>query len=113
MSRPSSGYDYTFVRVEDFDYAKEISIAETCNDSVKTLLPLEDKLTTLNMCLNRISRGDSSQPRKLALSWSRRAAKECSPRRKPWDHARVRGNKPRTGRKKIYDKITEDSYAKP
>ena len=61
MSRPSSGYDYTFVRVEDFDYAKEISIAETCNDSVKTLFPLEDKLTTLNMCLNRISRGDSSR----------------------------------------------------
>jgi hypothetical protein len=68
MSRPSSGYDYTFVRVEDFDYAKEISIAETCNDSVKTLFPLKDILTTLNMCLNRISRGDSSSARALDLS---------------------------------------------
>lgn len=60
MSRPSSGYDYTFVRVEDFDCAKKISIAETCNGSVKTLLSQEDKLTTPNMCLNRIARGDSS-----------------------------------------------------
>ncbi len=104
MSRPSSGYDYTFVRVEDFDYAKEISIAETCNDSVKTLFPLKDKLTTLNMCLNRISRGDSSQPRSGArMQPTAQAVGSC----------RVEGNKPRTGRKKIYDKITEDSCVKP
>jgi hypothetical protein len=100
MSRPSSGYDYTFVRVEDFDCAKKISIAETCNGSVKTLLSQEDKLTTPNMCLNRISSGGSSQAAEACPELSRRAAQECSPRRKPWDHARVKGKKPQTGRKK-------------
>ena len=51
MSRPSSGYDYTFVRVEDFDSAKKLSIAKGCNKTVKTLYPPEDKLTTPNMCV--------------------------------------------------------------
>lgn len=54
MSVPSSGYDYTFVRVEDFDYAKKISIAEGCNKTVKTLYPPEDKLTTPNMCVSGV-----------------------------------------------------------
>jgi len=64
MSCPSSGYDYTFVRVEDFDYVKKISIAETCNESVKTLFDSKDKRTTPNMCITRIPCGDSSQAAK-------------------------------------------------
>src|SRR5437762_13788632 len=46
-----SGYDFTFVRVEDFDSAKKISIAKGCNKTVKTLYPTADKLTTPNMCV--------------------------------------------------------------
>jgi Fe-S-cluster-containing dehydrogenase component len=101
MSRPSSGYDYTFVRVEDFDYAKEISIEETCNDSVKTLLSQEDKLTTPNMCLNRISSGDSSQAAEACPELSRRAAKERSPQRKPWVHAKGKGKSPGRGERNL------------
>jgi hypothetical protein len=68
MSLLPSGYDYTFVRVEDFDSAKKISIAKGCNKTVKTLYPPADKLTTPNMCVNRISRGNSSPARVFDFS---------------------------------------------
>jgi hypothetical protein len=88
------------VRVETFDSTKKNSIAQSCNKAVKTLFLAEDKRTTPRMCINGISRGDSTGG----------AAQECSPQRKLWEMTVIKRKKPRTGRKKTSDKVTTDSY---